>query len=174
MLAEPSFCRTVDCERTVFQQTFGKVHHPVVVFVSYINFHGRELWIMRSVHSFVTEVFGKFIYPVKTTDDKTLQIGFIGDAQIQWNIQCVETGDKRTGWGTSRDGLQNRRLHLHVTRIVTKVPHSVEQSGAFKEDVAILWVDDKINIAHTIPLCRICESVERFSIGFLDNGQRTQ
>jgi len=46
------------------------------------NFHHRELRIVRTVHSFITEIFGKFIYTFKATHNQTFQIKLIGNSQV--------------------------------------------------------------------------------------------
>ena len=71
VLAKFSFGGTVYGHGTVLQQFFTKSHHPIVILVRYINFHGCELRIVRAIHSFVTEVFGKFIDTVKPSNDQS-------------------------------------------------------------------------------------------------------
>jgi predicted permease len=48
---------------------FGKIHHPIIIFIGNINFHYRKLWIMCSVHSFISEVFCKLINTIVSTNN---------------------------------------------------------------------------------------------------------
>src|SRR5690606_20747311 len=82
MFAKNSNGSSVYCCSTMLKQVFGKLHHPVVVFVSYIYFHSRKLWVVGSVHSLVTEVFTKFINTVKTTYYKPFKVKFISNPHI--------------------------------------------------------------------------------------------
>ena len=68
VFSENSFGCSIYCFGTMLQKSFGKVHHPVVILVCHIDFHCRKFRVVGSVHTFITEVFRKLIYTIKTTD----------------------------------------------------------------------------------------------------------
>ncbi len=72
-----------------FEHFFGHVHHPVVVLVRHVEFQGRELRVVGTVHAFVAEHFSKFVHPVEAGHDQALQVQFVGDTQVQLHIQRV-------------------------------------------------------------------------------------
>ena len=80
----------------MLDQAFSEVHHPVIIFVSHINFHSRKLRVVSSIHTLVAEVLRKFIHSVKTSYNKTFQIEFVGNTHIERNIQRIVMGDKRS------------------------------------------------------------------------------
>lgn len=60
--------------RQIFLTFFGEIHHPVVVLVRDIDFHTGKFRIVRSVHAFVAEVFGKFVHSFEASDNQPFQI----------------------------------------------------------------------------------------------------
>ncbi len=56
---------------------------------------------MSAVHAFVAEVFGEFIHTLESSDNETLQIKFIGYAEIQRDIKRVVMRDEGTRGGTA-------------------------------------------------------------------------
>ena len=57
-----------------FHHFLYEIHHPLIIFVGNIKFHLSELGIMKATHSFISEIFRKFIHPIKTSNYETLQV----------------------------------------------------------------------------------------------------
>ena len=49
-------CTAIDGNGGFLQQLFGCFHHPQIIFIRNVEFEYGEFRIMRSVHSFITEV----------------------------------------------------------------------------------------------------------------------
>ena len=70
MSSESCFSSTIYCYSTMLKQTLCEIHHPVVIFISHIDFHRSKLWVMSSIHSLIAEVLRKLINPIKTSYNK--------------------------------------------------------------------------------------------------------
>ena len=82
-LAQLNFGCPVQCNCYTFNHFFSKIHHPQVVFVGYIYFHNRELRIVSTIHSFVTEIFGKLVNTIEPANNQAFQVKFVGNTQIE-------------------------------------------------------------------------------------------
>ncbi len=76
------FCCAIDIKTYLFKKLFSELHHPVIVLVCHINFHAGKFRIMGSVHTFIAEILGEFIYTLEATDNKTLKVKFIRNTQV--------------------------------------------------------------------------------------------
>src|SRR5690606_2443314 len=126
---------TIYGNRTMFQKFFSKVHHPMIICVSNIDFHYSKFRIVRSVHPFISEVFCKFINTIKPTNYQSFQIQFVGDSQIQRNVQSIVMRNKRTSGSTARNGLQNWGFYFEITSVVEIFAHSVEKFCSFDKSI---------------------------------------
>ena len=137
------------------EEGFGRFHHPVIVFVGDIKLHNRKLRIVRSVHPFVSKVFGKLINTIETADNQTFEVQLVGDTQVERNVQCIVMGDKWTRCGSTRNRLKDWRFHFQIALIIKKRPNGIGDFGTLKKSVFYLWVHNQVNIAHAIALLRI-------------------
>ncbi len=153
------FGGAVYVEAYFFEHFFGELHHPVVVLVGYVNFHAGELRVVCSVHAFVAEIFGKFVHAVEAAYNKTLQVKFVGDAQIQRNVEGVVVGYERTRRRTASDALQNRSFHFDVSGVVEIFAHGVVHLGALKEYVFDAFVYHQVDVAAAVTQLRVVERV---------------
>ena len=134
----------------------------------------RELGIVKPVHTFVTKVFGKFINPFKTAHDQAFQIEFIGNAQIKRNVQGVVVRNKRPGGGTTRNSLQNGRLHFQVSFIIQEIAHRFDDLCPFDKGVFYFIVNDQVDITLPVTLVGVGECIIHFSVFLFHDGQRPQ
>ena len=120
---------------------------------------------MGAVHALIAKVFRKFIHPIKAAHNESFEVEFIGNAQIQRNVQRIVVGDKRTGRGPSRNGLQNGCFHLEIAFLVEKCAYGLSDFGAFNEGVFDLRIDDQIDIALAVAQFGIIEFVVDLALG---------
>ena len=73
-IAHLQFGSAIYVHTNFFNHIFGKCHHPVVILVRYINFHSRKFRIVRAIHTFVAEVFGKLVNAFETTYNKSFEV----------------------------------------------------------------------------------------------------
>ena len=165
---------TVHIQTNFLNHSFSEIHHPVVVFIGYINFHACKFRIVRTIHPFVAEVFGEFIHAFKTTYNQSFQIQFIGYTQIQRHIQCIVMGDKRTCCCTSGNGLKDRSFHFDIILRIEIIAHGLIHFGSFNKNIFNPFVDYQIHIPLTVPLFRIFESIKCYSIFVFYNRKRTK
>ena len=147
----------------------------MVILVGHIDFHDGELWVVRLVHPFVAEVFGKFIHPFKATYDEAFEVELVGNTQVQWHVKRVVVRDEWSSCGATRDGLQNWRFHLHVSGIVKNAAHGAHDSISLAENLLNTRVHNEVNVALTVTNFRVGELIVYVSIGiFLYNRKRAQ
>ena len=63
--------------------------------------------------------------------------------------------DEWSSCGTTRDGLQNRCLNLHVACIVENAAHGTDHAITLAENFLYLWVYDEVHIALAVANFRI-------------------
>ena len=168
------FRRTVHGDRDALQQLLRKRHHPVIVFVLYIELHAGKLGVVGAVHTFVAEVTADLIHAFKTTNDESLQVQLRRDAQVHIYIERVMMRDKRTSRCTTGYLLQDRRLYLRITRLVEYLTHRAQDRRAFQEGVLHSFVDYQVHIPLTITLLGIIESVVRYAVFVFDDRQGSE
>ena len=86
VLTNSCICCTVYSHGHLFQHVLYEAHHPMVILVGHIDFHHGKFRVVGFIHTLVTEVFGKFIHPFKTTHNEALEVEFVGNPQIQRRI----------------------------------------------------------------------------------------
>ena len=94
---------SVEVHGNLLKQILDEFHHPDIVLVSHIDFHAGKLRVVGLVHSFITEILCEFIYSVISAHDKSLEVEFIRNTQIQRNIQCIMMCDERSCGSASRN-----------------------------------------------------------------------
>jgi len=109
------FCFTVKVQSYFFYYLLSETHHPVVVLICYIDLHYSEFRVVGSVHTFVTEIFGKLIHSFIASHNKTFQVQFVGDPKVEWYIKRIVMGDERSCSGAARDGLKDRCFNFKIT-----------------------------------------------------------
>ena len=164
----------VQCNGDPFEHLFDELHHPDVVLVSDVDLHHRELGVVRTVHPFVAEVLAELVHAVETSYDQTFEIQFIGDAQVERDVQCVVVRDERPGRRSAGNWLQDRRLHLEVAPLVEELAHRVDDLTPLEERILDLRIDDQVDVALAVALFRIAEGIVYFAVFLLDYGQRAQ
>src|SRR5690606_36036648 len=127
-------------------------HHPGGITVGYIQLQLGERGIMEARHAIITEVFREFVHTCESSDDKTLQVEFIGDAQVQCRIQGIVMCLERAGGSATVQGLKYRGFHFEIPPAVEVVAHRVHQLRPLDECVAHVRVNDQVDIAHPVSL----------------------
>ena len=69
-------------------------------------------------------------------------------------------GDEGPGGGAAGDGVQNGGLHLHVTPVVQKVPHMLDELGPEHKGALHLRVDDQVHIPLAVAQLGVGQAVE--------------
>ena len=167
------FCCTVYIQTDFFNHVFCKLHHPVVILVSYVDFHTGKFRIVCTVHTFVTEVLTDFIHTFETTHNQSLQVQLTGNTHVQWNIQCVVVSDKRTCRSTSGNRLKNRSFNFDISFRVEILSHRVVDLVPFQEDFFNSVVYYQVYIALTVTEFRVFKFIVSHSIFVFYNRERT-
>ena len=94
-----------------------------------INLHACELGIVSAVHTLVAEVLGELVDAFEAAHDEALEVKFVGDAQVEGDVERVVVGYEGACRSSAGDALQNGGFHLHVAVFVEVVAHGVEQIG---------------------------------------------
>ena len=92
----------------MLNNSFCQVHNILEVCISLVNFNRRKLWIMSSVHSFVTEDTSDFIDPFHTTYNEALKVQFSCNSKHHIDILGIVMSNERTGSSTTCFIVENR------------------------------------------------------------------
>ena len=111
-------CCSIYIDGSFFKELLRRIHHPQIIFVSSIEFKNCKFRIVCAVHSLVSEISREFVYPVKSPNDQSFQIQFIGNAQVHGNIQCIVMRCKRSGCRSTRNALQYWCIHFNRSSAV--------------------------------------------------------
>ena len=144
------------------QKILKEVHHIIEIRIRLIEFYGGKLRIVLGIHTLVSEDASNFIHAVHSADNQSLQRQLRCNPHVHVEIQRVVVGDKRPCRRAAGDGVQNRRLHLHVTAAIHEVPDMLDELGADLKIPPYLRVDNQIHIPLTVPGFTIRQSMEFF------------
>ena len=127
-----------------------KIHHPLIIFIRYVQLYLCKFGVVKAWHAFVAKVFWKFIHTIETTYNQSLEIKFVGDAQVERHVQRIVVCLERAGRRTTIQRLQHGRLHLQIALIIQVLPHGVNELCAFDKCFSYLRIYNQINITHAI------------------------
>ncbi len=122
---------------------------------------------MRLVHPLVAEVLGEFIYPVVSSHDQSLEVEFVGDSQIERDVQRVVVGDERTGGRASRYALQDRGLHFEAAGLVEVPSHRGDDFRPLDEHLPDLGIDDEVHVSLAVAEFRVGDRIEHLTVHLL-------
>ena len=91
-----------------------EVHHIVVITVSLVDLHHRELRVVVGVDILVPEVLGDLKNLIKPADDQALEVEFRCDTEVELLLEVVVVGGERSGVGAAVDRLEGGGLKLQV------------------------------------------------------------
>src|SRR5690606_35091291 len=134
----------------MLKKLLGDFHHPQVILVGYIEFKNRKFRIMRAVHAFVAEVAAELVDPVIATHNEPLQVKFVGDTEVKWNIECIMVRDEWPRGSTPWYTLQHGGVHFQCTPLIEKITYSRFYLGYLHERIPDLRVDYQIHVALAI------------------------
>ena len=81
-------------------------------------------------------------------------------------------GDEGPGGSSPRDGVEDRRLHLHKAPAVHKVPDMLDKPGADDEVALHLRIDDQIHVPLTVAQLSAGQAMELLGQGQQGLGQQ--
>ncbi len=158
-----------------FEAFFDHVHHPDVIFVGHVNFHGGKLGVVGTVHAFVAEHFSELIDAVEASDDESFEVEFVGDSQIEGNVEGIVMRFKGAGCCAAVDGLEDGCFHFEPAMFVEVAAHGLYEFAALFEDFADFGIDDEVHIALAVAEFGVGEGIVNiaFFIAF-DDGEGAQ
>ena len=127
---------------------------------------------MRSVHSFVTEVFTNLVNTFKTANDKSFEIKLGGDAQIHFLVKCVEVCDKGACSCSACNALQRGSFHLGIASFVEELAHGAYYLSTFQECFFDTFIYNEVYITLTETQFRVVELIISHPIFVLHDGKR--
>ena len=137
----------------------------------YIKFHASELRIVALVHTLVAEVLPDFVHTFETAYDEAFQVKFRGDTKIQVDVERVVVGNERARTGSSRDGLQDRCLHLRVACFVQGGTQRFQDGRTLQECFLYAAVDNQVHVTLAVAQFRVVERVIYLAVFHLDDGE---
>ena len=132
--------------RRVAYQIFGEGHQVLVVPVSGVKLHHRELGVVAHRDTFVAEVAVDLEHAVKATDNQTFQVELGRDAQVHALVQRIVVGAERFGIGAARNGVQHRRLNLQKTVPDHELADAADGPAACHETFARRLIHHQVNV----------------------------
>ncbi len=145
----------MQCKSNLLYHFGGEIHHPVVILVSHVDLQCCKFRIVRTVHTFVTEVTRELVNPFISPHYQSFQVKLIGNTQIQRNVQSIVMCNERASRSTSRYRLQHRSVNFKVAVAVKKVTYGLNEQSTFSERFTDFGIYHKINIPLTITHFRI-------------------
>ena len=122
---------------------------------------------MLAVHAFVAEVTADFIDAFETADNQSLQIQLRGDTHVHRAVQRVVVRHERARRRTAGQRLHHRRFDFHETTAVQILADFGDDLAAQFKRLADIHVADQIQIALTVALLHVRQTMPFF-------GQRTE
>ena len=129
---------------------------------------------MGLVHSLIAEILRELIYSVVSSDNQPLEIQFVGNTEVERNVERVVMGDERPCCRASRDGLENRSLDLEAARIVEILAHGCHNLCSLHEHVLHLRVHNEVHISLPVAEFRVAECVEYLSVCLFHNREHLE
>ena len=163
--------RAVHIAAHLLEHLLGELHHPVVILVSHIDLHRRELWVVRAVHALVAEVFRELIDALKAAHNKALQVKLVGNAEVEIDVERVVVCHERAGGGATGYGLQDGCLDLKVSAGVEELAHGGVDFATLDEDLLHVGIDHEVDVTLAIALLGIGKAVVDYTVFLLDHGQ---
>ena len=145
--------------RQLTEQLFGQVHVVAVVRVGLIELEHGEFRVVAGRDALVAEVAVDLEDLLKATHNQTLEVQLRRDTQEHRHIQRVVVGFKGFGRCATRDGLQHRGFNFEEAAVVEKAANVRNHLRTNAEGVARFFVDDQINIALTVALFGVGQTV---------------
>ena len=128
---------------------------------------------MCAVHTLVAEVLTKLVNTVEATHDEALEVELGSYSHIEIGIESIVMRDEGSRRSTTRDGLQDGCLHLHVAVRVEELTHSGHNLGTLNEHLADVRVNHQVNITLTVAHLGVCECVKLLAVLLLNDRQGT-
>ena len=135
------------------------LHHVVVVGVCLVALEQCELRVVVLVDALVAEDATDFIDLVEAAYDEALQVQLRGDAQVELLVEGVVVSDEGSGIGAGGNGHQHRRVDLEETALIEEPADAADDTAAQPEDVHVLAVGDKVQVALTVTGLGIAQAV---------------
>ena len=158
-------CRTADLYGHLCHQPFGQIHQVFVSGVGLIEFEHREFRVVLAGNAFVSEVAVYLKYPVESTHDQPFQIELRRNAQVQVHAQRVVEGFERCGFGATGNRLHHRCLDFEKIALKKILTHRLNGLRSPQKNLSHIGIHDQVDIALTIALLRIFETVKFFRQG---------
>ena len=98
--------------RRLLDERLAALHRVGVVRVRLVPLHLCELGRVLVRVALVAEVLGQLVDLLQASDDESLEIELVGDAQVEVLVEQVRVRDERLGETAAVARLQNRGLHL--------------------------------------------------------------
>ncbi len=92
---------------------------------------------MSGGNAFIAEYAPQFVDAVQTSDDKSLEVEFRRNAQVEVLVEGVVVGNEGPGQCPPRRWLQHRRLHFGEVVLIEVLPHGIDDLTAGLEGYLI-------------------------------------
>jgi hypothetical protein len=152
--------RAGDLLGQVRHQVLGDGHHVAVVAVGLVQLQHRELGVVAGRQALVAEHPGQLVDPLEAAHHEPLEVQLRCDAQVELHVQGVVVGDERPGQRPARDGVEDRRLHLHEAALVQEAAGERHDAAAGGEHGPAGLVGPQVGVALSVAHVGVGDAVE--------------
>ena len=139
--------RTADFICNISEHGLSELHHAVVISISLIQLHQRELGVVACIHTLVTENSADLKDSLEASDEKPLQIELERDPKLQIDVERIEVCLERSCRSTTGIGYQQRCLDFHEVTLSEEVTDLLDDLGSLLERILYLRVHDEVEIS---------------------------
>ncbi len=115
---------------------------------------------MRPIHPLVPEVVADLVDALEPTDEESLEVELVGDAEVERHVEGVVMRHERPRGGPAIQRLEDRRLHLQEPALVEELPEPGDGARPEAEDLAHFRVHRQVRVALAVAQLRIGQPAE--------------
>ena len=129
---------------------------------------------MGAVHALVAEVAAELIDTGEAAHDEALEVQFVGDSQVEVDVEGVVVRHKGPCGGAAGNALQHGSVHLEVALLVEVVAHLVDNLRSLHKRLAHLRIDNEVDIALAVAQLGVAEGVVDHAVLLFHDRQGAQ
>lgn len=129
------------------KQLFRKGHQVIVVGVGPIELAGGELWVVRQVDAFVTELLANLEHAIHAAHNQHLQVELRSDTHEQLHVKVVVESLEGLSSGTSWNHVHHGSLNLDEVASAEEIAQKVENLISRVENLLDWVVQDQVEVA---------------------------
>ena len=142
----------------VDNQSFGEVHHGVVITIRLIALQHGELGIVLGANAFIAIHTTQLINPFHATHQQPLQVQLKGDPHEQLHIERVVMRNERPRCRSTGNGMERGAFNLNELITGKRVANRLHNLRAIHESLKHTLVVGHVQVPHALPHFEVGEA----------------